>query len=80
VFIIACVAAYWWVVALPVRQREKRHRELIGSIVAGDKVITAGGIYGVVETVHDKKIDLRIADSVVITLDRRAVVRKQPEK
>ena len=43
------------------------------SIKTGDKVITAGGIYGKVKDVKDTTILLEIADNVRITIDKNSV-------
>ena len=43
------------------------------SIKNGDKVITAGGIYGKVKEVKETVIVLEIADNVRITIDKNSV-------
>jgi preprotein translocase subunit YajC len=42
-------------------------------VAAGDEVITAGGIHGTVRRADDDAVDLEIAPSVVVRLDRRAI-------
>ena len=39
----------------------------------GDKVITIGGIYGVVTTVGEKKIALEVAPGVILDFSRSAI-------
>jgi preprotein translocase subunit YajC len=39
----------------------------------GDKVITTGGIYGVITRVNDKSVQLQIADKVRIDIARQAI-------
>lgn len=48
----------------------KKFRE---GIKAGDRVVTAGGIYGKVRSVGDNTFDLEIAKDVRITIDKGSV-------
>lgn len=43
---------------------------MLAAIKKGDKVITNGGIYGLVEQVNDKSIVLKIAENVKVKFDR----------
>ena len=47
----------------PQSQRAKQQAKLIDSLKAGDKVVTASGIVGVVVTVKDKTVSIRSADA-----------------
>lgn len=47
----------------PQQQRAKQMAKLLASLKSGDKVITSGGIIGVVITVKDKTVSLRSADA-----------------
>ena len=46
----------------------------------GDKVITSGGIYGVVAGIKDDRIHLKIAEQVKIEVSKNAIVAKQNEE
>ena len=47
----------------PQSQRAKKLAKLVDSLKAGDKVVTASGIVGVVVTVKDKSVTIRSADA-----------------
>ena len=47
----------------PQSQQRKRQAQLMASLKAGDKVVTASGIVGVVITVKDKTVSIRSADA-----------------
>lgn len=76
---VAILAFFWFVVLKPVKRRQDEHLQIIDSIENGSRVITAGGLYGTVTRVWDKTVSLKIADNVVITVDRRAIRRMQSE-
>jgi preprotein translocase subunit YajC len=47
----------------PQSQQRKRQAQLLAALKAGDKVVTASGIVGVVITVKDKTVSLRSSDA-----------------
>ena len=60
---ILLVVVFYFVLIRPQQKRAKALAALVGSIKAGDKVITASGIVGTVITVKDKTVSLRSADA-----------------
>ena len=54
-------------------KERKRREEMLNSIMAGTKVLTLGGIYGVVESVSGEIYKLKIADNVRIEINRAGI-------
>jgi len=79
VFVVVMVGLFWWIVVRPTKKREQRHKDLIQSIVPGEKVITVGGIYGKIARVHENAFELEVTKGITMTFDRRAVRRRQDE-
>jgi preprotein translocase subunit YajC len=52
---------------------------MLSDLKNGDKVITSGGIYGVVAGIRDDRIQLKVADQVKIEISKNAIVAKQSE-
>lgn len=80
IFLLALLVMFFWIVIIPAKQRERKHQRIIDESKAGDKVVTAGGMYGIVRRVGDKTAEVEIAEGVVITIDRRAIVRQQDRR
>lgn len=80
VFMLGLLVMFWWIVIRPTQSRQKKHQDLVKALAPGDDVITVGGIYGKIVKVHDKNIDVEIAQGVTITLDRRAIRRLQEQE
>ena len=53
----------YFIVIRPQRTRQKALNNLMGNLKAGDKILTASGIVGVVMGVKDKTVSIRSADS-----------------
>jgi preprotein translocase subunit YajC len=53
----------FWVMSGSQRKKAKEHAELLKTLKSGDKVVTSGGILGVVITVKDKSVTVRSGDT-----------------
>lgn len=45
------------------------------SLQRGDKIITIGGLHGVIDSIEDTSVTLIIADNVRVKFDRQAIGR-----
>ena len=60
---ILLVIVFYFILIRPQQQRAKQQVKLIASLKSGDKVVTSGGIIGVVTSVKDRTVSLRSADA-----------------
>jgi preprotein translocase subunit YajC len=56
------VALYFGLIR-PQQKKAKQHAELLKAVRPGDKIITSGGIIGVVTSVKEKSLAIRSADA-----------------
>jgi preprotein translocase subunit YajC len=68
----------YFMVIRPARNRQKTLQGMISKLARGDKVITNGGIHGMVVGMTDRIIQVRIADQVTIDVSRSAIAGLQP--
>ena len=74
VLIIAVLLALaWFLLARPVKRRQRQHAAMQDELAVGDEIITAGGLHATVREVNDDQLRIEIAPRVLVTLDRRAV-------
>jgi preprotein translocase subunit YajC len=59
------------------RQMQLERERMLNSLKPGDKVITTGGIHGTIVSVGEDTVQLRIAQSVAIKINRSAVAELQ---
>jgi preprotein translocase subunit YajC len=64
--LIIIFAIFYFLLIRPQQKKAKEHRQMLENIKKGDKVVTAGGIYGVVESVGNNTIVLKIAENVKV--------------
>ncbi len=68
VYLLIFVAIFYFILIRPQMKAKKDHETLISSVKTGDKIITTGGILGIVSNVKDKTVIVKIADNVKIEL------------
>jgi preprotein translocase subunit YajC len=73
VVILILLAVGYVVLVRPARRRARSHEAMQDSVEVGDEIITAGGIHAVVRRADEKELEVEIAPTVVVRLDRRAV-------
>lgn len=61
--IILLFVVFYFALIRPQQKKAREHAELMKSLKPGDKVLTSGGIIGVVVALKDKSLSIRSADT-----------------
>jgi preprotein translocase subunit YajC len=71
-------AIFYLLILRPQSKRQKAHEQMLSELVKGDRIVTTGGVHGVVQRVNEKEgtLILKISDETKVELDRSAVARK----
>jgi len=75
VMLVAFAAIFYFLLIRPQRRRQKEHRDLLGSLKRGDRVVTAGGILGTIEEIAEDSIVLTVEDGK-LRLSKGSIVNK----
>jgi preprotein translocase subunit YajC len=75
--LLLIVVVMYFMMIRPQQKKQKAHQAMIAAIKTGDEVVTAGGMYGTVAGVDDKKntIYLKVAGDVKIKVERFSIAR-----
>jgi preprotein translocase subunit YajC len=76
-FFVLMFAAMYFFTIRPQRKRQKEQEELILSLKKGSKVVTSGGIYGVVETVDETTVVIKTESGALLRMSKMSVVTRQ---
>ncbi len=76
-FFVLMFAAMYFFTIRPQRKRQKEQEELLLSLKKGAKVITSGGMYGVVETIDDTSVVIKTESGALIRMAKMSVVARQ---
>ena len=67
--LILIFVVFYFLLIRPQQRKVKQHREMINNLKRGDKIITSGGIIGLITKVKDnKELVLNISENVDITI------------
>jgi preprotein translocase subunit YajC len=64
---------FYFLLIRPQQKQAKKHQEFLRSLKAGDRVITSGGLHGVVTGLTETTVTLEVADKVRVKVSRAAV-------
>jgi preprotein translocase subunit YajC len=73
VMILLIFVVFYFFMIRPQMKRQKEIKKFREALKAGDKIITAGGIYGKIREINDQKVVVEIAENVKVTLDKGSV-------
>ncbi len=68
--LILIFVVFYFLLIRPQQKKAKDHQLMLESIKKGDKVVTAGGIYGLVESVGTNTLSLKVAENVKIKIGK----------
>ena len=72
-------AIFYFVLILPMKQKQKKLDQMVKTLKAGDRVILSSGIYGTIVAVEDDAFALRIDQSTKIKILKSAVASLQDQ-
>jgi preprotein translocase subunit YajC len=68
------IPVLYLVMIRPQQKRQKQWQEMLGGIKAGDRVTTAGGIRGIIISIKDDVIIIRVApDNIKMEVTKTAI-------
>jgi len=71
----AIFAVFYTLLILPQQRKQKKWQEMLDALKTGDRVVTSGGIRGVIMTIKDDYLYLRVApDNLKIEVARTAII------
>ena len=77
IFLVLIFGIFYFLLIRPQRKRQKEHQQLVEELKRGDKVITAGGIYGVIESTSEDSIVIKVESGTTIRVARNSVALKR---
>jgi preprotein translocase subunit YajC len=60
-------------VILPQRKRQRRRVEMIQAVRKNDRIITVGGIHGVITHVRDREVVVKVDDNTKLTINKTGI-------
>src|ERR1700730_13019043 len=80
--LIVMFVLFYFLLIRPQQKRQKSVQQMQVSLKKGDKVVTIGGLHGIIDSIDENKAVIRCGDGSRLTYDRSAirdVVEAAPE-
>ncbi|MBO5830150.1 MAG: preprotein translocase subunit YajC [Alistipes sp.] len=71
--IVAMIAIMYFFMWRPESKRRKQMENFRNNLKKGDKIITAGGIYGTVKEIHPTSLLIEVDSNVTLRIDKNMV-------
>ena len=68
--LILMFVIFYFLLIRPQQKRNKEHREMLGNLKKGDRVVTSGGLHGRITGMSDTTLTVEIADKVRVKVSR----------
>jgi preprotein translocase subunit YajC len=76
IFLVVIFVMFYFFMIRPQRKRQKEHEDLVSQLRGGDRVITAGGIYGQVESVSEDSVVLKVESGATMRVAKGSIAGK----
>lgn len=71
--LVAMFAIMYFLMIRPQQKRQKEIKKFRDGLTKGDKVVTAGGIYGTIRDIKETSFVVEVADGVRLRIDKGSV-------
>lgn len=71
---ILVIVIFYFILIRPQRKQAKELKEKQDALKPGDKVISAGGIYGIIREVQEEAVKMEVAPNVIIKIRKAQIV------
>ncbi|PMC39745.1 preprotein translocase subunit YajC [Bacillus sp. UMB0899] len=71
--LVLMFAIFYFLLIRPQQKQQKAVREMQNSLAKGDKIVTIGGLHGILDSIDENKIVLKVGDGTRLTFDRKSV-------
>ena len=75
IMILLLFGVMWLFMIRPQRKQQKELEKFRNELKKGDKIVTAGGIYGTVAEIQDRTVLIKVDGDVKLRVDKNSIVR-----
>lgn len=73
VTVVLMIGIFYFFLIRPQNKKQKEMEKMLAALKKGDKVVTIGGIHGVVSSTKEKTIILKVDDNTKLEFNRSAI-------
>lgn len=73
--LIAIVGIFYFLLIRPQQKQAKEHARMVNELKRGDRILTQGGLYGTVQSVKGKVIEVKISEETKVLMAKSFVTQ-----
>ena len=73
-FLVVIFALFYFVMIRPQRKRQKEQQNMVNTLQKGDKVITAGGIFGVIDNIREDSVVIKVEGGTLLRVAKGSIM------
>ncbi len=70
---VVIFAIFYLLIIMPARKKQKQHQSMISSLHGGERIVTAGGIYGTVSRVMDDRFEIQVDGNTKLQITKSSI-------
>ena len=71
--IILIVGIFYFLILRPQNKKQKETQKMLAALKKGDRIVTIGGIHGVIQSVKESTVIIRVDENVKLEFSRSAI-------
>jgi len=71
--LILMFAIFYFLLIRPQQKKAKQHKAMLAAVKKGDKVVSAGGLHGVITGITDDVVTMEIAPKIRVKVSRGSI-------
>jgi preprotein translocase subunit YajC len=82
---VAIIGIFYFLIIRPQNKKQKETQKMLSALKKGDRIVTIGGIHGMIQSVKESTVIVRIDENVKVEFSRSAISSvesqaREPEK
>jgi len=71
--LVAIIAIFYFLILRPQNKKQKETQKMLSALKKGDRIVTIGGIHGVIQSVKESSVIVKVDENVKLEFSRSAV-------
>jgi preprotein translocase subunit YajC len=67
------ILVFYFLIIRPQNKKQKETQRMLGALKKGDKIVTIGGIHGVIQSVKESSVIVRVDENTKLEFSRSAI-------
>jgi preprotein translocase subunit YajC len=71
--LVAIIAIFYFLILRPQNKKQKETQKMLSALKKGDRVVTIGGVHGVIQSVKESTVIVKVDENTKLEFNRSAI-------